>query len=184
MEPDFNPLVNPGNDLVNPGNDFLSRFMDTAPFVLNYLPWLIIALTIFGVVALWKIYQKAGRPGWECIVPVYSSYMLLKIVGKPTWWIILFFIPVVWIIPQILICLALAQVFGKGAGFAIGLIFLPFIFLPILAFDKSKYIGFGGVLAPVNTNPLVVPPLNPTVMPSANTPTNPPVNPPTANPGQ
>ncbi len=181
MEPDFNPLVNPGNDLVNPGNDFLSRFMDTAPFVLNYLPWLTIALTIFGVVAVWKIYQKAGHPGWESIVPFYNNYILLKIVGKPTWWLILFFIPVVMIIPHILICLALAQVFGKGVGFAIGLIFLPLIFYPILAFGKSQYIGLGVPLVPaMPTSPAVNAPINPVTMP----PTNPPVNPPTATPGQ
>lgn len=165
MEPDFNAI-----NLDSSGP--FSSFMDSAPFVLTYLPWVNLVVIILCIVAVWKIYQKAGRPGWECIVPVYNSYIMLKIIGKPTWWLILLFVPFVNIIFIFLICLEMATVFNKGMGFALGLFFLPPIFYLILAFDKSKYIGFAPLVASVNINPPVVPPLDP------------PMNPPTATPVQ
>jgi hypothetical protein len=75
-------------------------------------------------------------------------YVLLEIVGKPLWWLILFFIPVVNIVFLILTYLALAPRFGKSAGFAVGLILLPFVFFPIMGFDSSQYIPLGTAAAP------------------------------------
>jgi hypothetical protein len=95
------------------------------------------AIAILMIAALWKIYAKAGKPGWAAIVPIYNIIVLLEIVKKPTWWIILYLIPIVNIIVLFIIYIELAKAFGQGAGFGIGLIFLSYIFLPLLAFSKN-----------------------------------------------
>ncbi len=103
------------------------------------LVWLVIA--VLFIVVGWKIFVKAGEPGWAVIVPIYNLIVLLKIAGKPIWWIILYIIPLVNLIVAILVPIALAEKFGKGIGFAIGMILLPFIFYPILAFGDAQYQG-------------------------------------------
>ena len=100
-------------------------------------------IAILSIVAFWKLFTKAGKPGWAAIVPIYNLIVLLEIAGKPTWWIILMLIPFVNFIIAILVFIALAESFGKGAGFGIGLVFLGFIFLPILAFGSAQYRGAG-----------------------------------------
>lgn len=97
------------------------------------------AVLILVIVSLWKVYVKAGRQGWEAIIPIYNLYVLVVIAGKPGWWTILFFIPIVGFIIGIMVYHELSKRFGKGPGFTVGLIFLPFIFFPILAFDSSVY---------------------------------------------
>jgi hypothetical protein len=99
--------------------------------------WL--AFMLVMVVAAWKIYTKAGEPGWAAIIPIYNIVVMLKIVDKPIWWLILFLIPFVNIIAAILVTVALADKFGKGVGFAVGLIVLPIIFYPILGFGDARY---------------------------------------------
>ena len=86
-------------------------------------------------------FRKAGRPGWAAIIPIYNVYMLLKVVGRPGWWLILFFIPLVDIVVGILVFVDLAKSFGKSSGFAVGIIFLSFIFVPIRGFGDAKYVG-------------------------------------------
>ena len=93
---------------------------------------------------MWKIYTKAGKPGWAAIVPIYNYVVLLDIVGKPVWWIVLLFIPLVNFIVAIMVINLLSKSFGKGVGFTIGMIFLPFIFIPMLAFGDAQYVGPGG----------------------------------------
>jgi hypothetical protein len=182
-------------DVISLTTNFTGGNTAEQAYVLTYWGFVILS-TFLHVLSWWQIFHKAGQSGWKAIVPIYNYYIMLKIIGKPAWWLILLFIPLANIIFIFMICLETAKVFNKGMGFALGLFFLSPIFYLILAFGKSQYIGFGGALASVNTNPpvvpsvnsplnpVVMPPLNPTVMPSANTPTNPPVNPPTANPGQ
>lgn len=104
-------------------------------------PLLFLAIMIFVIVSLWKVFTKAGQPGWAIFIPIYNAYVMLKIAGKPGWWLILMFIPIVSIVVGIVVLVALAQNFGKGAGFAVGLLFLPFIFYPILAFGDAQYVG-------------------------------------------
>jgi hypothetical protein len=99
------------------------------------------ALAIFMIVAVWKVFSKAGEPGWAAIVPIYNVIVLLKIAGKPLWWIILFIIPVANLIVGILTALGLSKNFGKSDGFGIGLVFLPFVFYPILGFGSATYVG-------------------------------------------
>jgi hypothetical protein len=94
---------------------------------------------IFFIVVMWKIFVKAGMPGWASIIPIYNAYILLQIAGKPGWWLILLFIPLVNFIIMIVVVLGIAAHFGKGGGFALGMILLPIIFYPILAFGSAKY---------------------------------------------
>jgi hypothetical protein len=96
---------------------------------------------IFLIACMWKIYAKAGKPGWAAIVPIYNLVVLLEIIKKPIWWIVLLLIPIVNFIILIIIYIELAKAYGRGVGFGIGLIFLGFIFVPILAFNKDiKYV--------------------------------------------
>jgi hypothetical protein len=106
-----------------------------------------IVVVVFEIAALWKMFVKAGRPGWAAIIPIYNIYVLLKIVGRPGWWLILWIIPFVGIIIAIIVCIDTAKAFGKGGGFAVGLIFLGFIFIPILGFGPATYVGTGNKTA-------------------------------------
>lgn len=102
---------------------------------------LYLAVVIFIIAAYWQIYSKAGQPGWACLVPIYNWYVLLKIVGKPGWWILLYFIPIVNIVFLIWTINMLSKSFGKDEGFTIGLILLGIVFYPILGFGSARYIG-------------------------------------------
>jgi tryptophan-rich sensory protein len=104
-------------------------------------PLVFFALFVLMIISMWKIYTKAGKPGWTSIIPIYNMIVQLEIIGKPLWWIILLFIPFVNIIVAVMVAYEFAKVFGKGAGFTVGLIFLPFIFYPILAFGDATYKG-------------------------------------------
>jgi hypothetical protein len=100
-----------------------------------------LAVGILMIASMWVIFTKANEPGWAAIIPIYNIVVLLKITGKPVWWIVLFLIPFVSLIVAILIYISLAKSFGKGAGFGIGMIILPFVFFPMLAFGDAKYQG-------------------------------------------
>jgi Family of unknown function (DUF5684) len=100
-----------------------------------------VAVLVLMLAGLWKIFVKAGEPGWAAIIPIYNLVVMLKIVGRPTWWLVLFLIPFVNLIMMFVIAFDTAKVFGKGAGFALGMIFLSPIFYPILGFGSAKYQG-------------------------------------------
>ena len=114
--------------------------------VLGMMIWL--AVAVLMTAAMWKVFTKAGQPGWAAIIPLYNAYVFLKIAGKPGWWLILLLVPGLNVIFGIIALAAFAQNFGKGAGFIMGLIFLPVIFCPILAFSDARYIGAGAVVNP------------------------------------
>ena len=99
-----------------------------------------LAIVILIIASMWKIFTKAGKPGWAAIIPIYNLVVLLEIIKKPLWWIILLLIPIVNFIVIIIVYVELAKAFGKGVGFAIGLILLGIIFFPILGFGDSKYV--------------------------------------------
>ena len=101
--------------------------------------WL--AFVVFIIAAYWKIYEKAGQPGWAAIVPFYNIYVMLKFVGKPTWWLAMMFIPLVNIIYLIWMINMLSKSFGKDEGFTVGLLLLGIVFYPILGFGDAKYLG-------------------------------------------
>lgn len=111
------------------------------------------------VVVQWKIFVKAGKPGWASLIPIYSNVVLLQIVGKPDWWVILYLIPFANIVVSIIVALELAKSFGKSGVFGFfGLILFPIVGYPMLAFGDSQYKGPAGGTAP--TAP--APPLDPT----------------------
>ena len=107
-----------------------------------------IVVIVFEIAALWKVFVKAGQPGWAAIIPIYNLYILLKIIGRPGWWIFLFLLGIIpfigWIavvVLGIIIAIDLAKSFAKSSGFAVGLFLLNFIFIPILGFGESQYVG-------------------------------------------
>lgn len=109
---------------------------------------MMVIVPIYGVilivvsVANWKLFAKAGQPGWASIIPIYNLVIFLQIVGRPTWWIAaILFCPPVGLVFSVIMMVDLAKSFGKGGGFAAGLILLGFIFFPILAFGSSQYQG-------------------------------------------
>ena len=102
--------------------------------------WLfIIAVAVFEIAAMWKVFEKAGRPGWAAIVPIYNIVVLCQVAGKSGWWVLLFIIPIVNIIVAIILAFGVAKNFGKGGLFAIGLLLLGIIFYPILGFGDAEY---------------------------------------------
>jgi hypothetical protein len=100
---------------------------------------LVLVIAVIMIVANWKIYTKAGKPGWASIVPFYNMYVMYEIAGMNGWMFLLTFIPIVNIVIQIMLYLNLAKKFGKSTGFAIGLILLNPIFLLLLAFGNAEY---------------------------------------------
>lgn len=96
-------------------------------------------LIVVMVVTMWKIFTKAGKPGWAALIPIYNTVVLLNVVGRPVWWILLFFVPVVNIIVGIVVYYDLVKAFGKGVGYLLLLLFLPIIGFPMLAFGDAKY---------------------------------------------
>lgn len=103
-----------------------------------------IAIAVFYIIAMWKIYEKAKKPGWAAIIPIYSTIVLLEIVGKPWWWFLLMLIPGLGVIWLIWTTNLLSKSFGKDEGFTVGLVLLGIIFYPILAFGSATYQGPAG----------------------------------------
>lgn len=100
-----------------------------------------LAFAIFITVAMWKVFVKAGQPGWAAIIPIYNIYIMTKIGGKPGYWTLLCFIPILNLIILIWLYNMVSKSFGKDEGFTAGLVFLGFIFWPILGFGSAKYLG-------------------------------------------
>jgi hypothetical protein len=96
------------------------------------------AVFLFYIYVGWRIYTKADQPGWAALIPIYQHVVLLRIVGRPMWWLLLLYvIPVGWFV----IPFDLADSFGKGTGFGVGLLLLSPIFAPILALGDASYEG-------------------------------------------
>jgi Family of unknown function (DUF5684) len=125
-----------------------------APGPIFWICWL--AFVVLMIAALWKIFSKAGQPGWAAIIPIVNTYFVCKVAGRPGWWVIPMFIPFVNFIIAIILCIDIAKSFGKGVGFGIGLILLPVIFFPILGFGSAQYQG--GATPTMTSAPLPPPP--------------------------
>lgn len=95
---------------------------------------------ILIIASWWGMFEKAGKPGWGAIIPIYNLYLVLEVARKPAWWLLLYLIPIVSIVVHIAVCIAIAENFGKSGGFAAGLVLLSYVFFPILAFGSAKYI--------------------------------------------
>lgn len=100
-----------------------------------------LAVFVLVIAGMWKVFTKAGKPGWACIIPIYNVIVLLQIAKRPVWWFLLFLVPVVNFIIIIVVSIDIAKAFGKGAGFGLGLAFLGPIFYPILGFSDAAYTG-------------------------------------------
>ena len=171
--------------------------------MLAFIAILSLAVAIFGIIVMWKIFKKAGKEGWIAIIPLYNVYTLFEITWGNGWYCLLLLTAIIpaigWIasaVVTIITMIKLAKAFGKDTGFTVGLVLLSLIFLAILAFDKSTYLGVPtkdgnnitpagptpnqpdhqnvGV-APINPNP-VIPPQNniqsePTISNEINPPT-------------
>jgi hypothetical protein len=104
--------------------------------------WVIVLcliVAIIGIAGIWKVFVKAGQPGWACIIPIYNIYIMTKIGGKPGIWtllaLLLPFIFYIWILNMI------SKSFGKDEAYTVGLVFFGAIFWPILGFGNARYRG-------------------------------------------
>lgn len=106
---------------------------------------IMLAVAVFSIVAMWKVFKKAGKNGWEAIIPIYNLVVLFQISGidpkKLLWFLLPFIGQIIVFVYLIMAYIKLAKAFGKSSGFAAGLIFLNVIFMGILAFDDSVYSG-------------------------------------------
>lgn len=120
--------------------------------------WIIaMGMYVLQIIAMWKIFTKANKPGWASIVPVYNIYTLLQIAEVPTWYLLLLIIPVANIYATFKMYIELAHKFGKDTGFGIGLVLLNPVFILVLAFGNATYIdneniGYKGNMNGMNNN--------------------------------
>ena len=96
---------------------------------------------LISVVGMWRVYEKAGKPGWASLIPIYNYLVLVEIVGRPIWWFFLLFIPGVNAVIGVILLWDLNRSFGPSTGFFLGLVFLSAIFFPILGFGSARYLG-------------------------------------------
>lgn len=98
-----------------------------------------VLIALFYAVVAWRIFVKAGKPGLATLVPVHNLVVALEIAGRPLWWIFLTFVPLLNILVLVVLAFDFAARFGKGRLFGLGILFLGFVFLPVLAFGGSTY---------------------------------------------
>ncbi len=101
-----------------------------------------LAMLVVLIIGLWKVFVKAGQPGWACIIPIYNVYVLLQIAGRPAWWLILYLVPLANIVVGIIVAMDIAKAFGQSPVFGIVLLFLlAGVGYLILGFGSARYIG-------------------------------------------
>ncbi len=100
-----------------------------------------LAILIVAIAGMWKTFEKAGKPGWAAIIPIYNIYIMIEIVGKPSIWLLWCILPCVNIVFSIWLINLMSKSFGKEEGFTVGLVLLGFIFWPILGFGSARYLG-------------------------------------------
>jgi hypothetical protein len=117
------------------------------------LAWIIIiaviAVIVLMIVSTWKVFEKAGKPGWAAIIPIYSTIVMVQISKKPMWWAAILLLggvipvvgPIAALVGGVIINMAVAKSFGKSEGFGVGMALLGLIFWPMLAFSDAKYEG-------------------------------------------
>jgi uncharacterized membrane protein YhaH (DUF805 family) len=109
------------------------------PGLLGFLIRLVLFIAM--ICGMWKVFEKADKHGWAALIPIYNFIVLFQIIGRPWWWVLLLFIPLVNIVVYIIVKINLAKSYDKGVLFGLGLAFLPFIFYPILGFGNATYKG-------------------------------------------
>lgn len=105
-----------------------------------FLVMMVVAVVF--IIGYWKVFVKAGQPGWAVLIPIYNAYILLKIAGRPGWWLLLMLIPFVNIVIFLLVAIDIAKSFGQSAVFGVVLLFLlSGIGYLVLGFGKYQYVG-------------------------------------------
>lgn len=140
-------------------SDVASAFAGLAAFWIAF--WIIcMVFAVVQIVAMWKLFKKAGRPGWASIIPVYNYIVLIQVAEAPMWYLALVFL--VFPVGLLMTYIKVAEKFGKSAGFGVLTWFFPFVGLPILAFGKSQYLGMpvGQYQQPVYNQPMQQPMYN------------------------
>jgi hypothetical protein len=123
------------------------NFAETANSSANVLTVILIgaiqvALTVLLIIAAWKMFKKAHQAGWKVLIPIYNFIVLLKIAGRPWWWLILYFVPLLNLIILLIISLDIAKAFGRSKLFGIfGLFIFSAVGVLILGFGDAKYVG-------------------------------------------
>lgn len=134
---DFNSLDALGTGALDTNVvDFNSWF---GGFLYGTYSWFYWGVIIIHIAASWIVFTKANKPGWAVLIPIYNTIVFLNIVGRPWWWLFLFFIPIVNIVFVVLATNDLSRAFNRGPWFTAGLLFFPWIFMPVLAFGHDKY---------------------------------------------
>ena len=118
-------------------------FIIFVPFFLT-----IIITSLLTIIGQWKCFNKAGKPAWAALIPVYNSVILIEIADLPMWYLALFFIPFANIYASFKTYIEFAKKFGESTGFAVGMLFLPYIFWPILGSKQYKYIKSNSKFCP------------------------------------
>jgi hypothetical protein len=120
--------------------DYNYRF--DVPPALFFIPvFFSLLLAAFFVFCYWKLFTKAGRPGWAALIPIYNTLTQLEILGREWFWLLLMFIPGVNLVIAVVMMLDLAKVFGKDTAFGCLLILFPWVMIPVLALGDAKYLG-------------------------------------------
>lgn len=109
-------------------------------WIANVAQRLLYLLATVGVYGVWRVFTRAGKPGWAIFIPVYNQIVQCEIGRKPAWWVVLLFIPIVNLVVSIMIINGISKAFGKDEGFTAGLVLLPFVFYPLIGFGKDRYI--------------------------------------------
>lgn len=107
-----------------------------------------LVISILTLIGQWKAFVKAGKPGWAALIPIYNNIVMLEIAELPNWYLVLYFIPFANIYVQVITYLELVKKYGESTGFAIGLLFLPYVFWPMLGLGKTKYVGSNNKFCP------------------------------------
>jgi len=101
-----------------------------------------LAMAAVLIIGMWKVFVKAGQPGWACLIPIYNLYILMQIAGRPAWWLILYFVPLANVIVGVIVAMDVAKAFGQSPVFGIVLLFLlAGVGYLILGFGSARYIG-------------------------------------------
>lgn len=106
-----------------------------------FLMLVFLAVGIVGLVSMWKIFEKAGYAGWKALIPIYNMYCLFEMTWGNGWLFLLCLVPLVNIVVLVVTYVKLAQAFGQSGLFAVGLLLLSVVFMPILAFGAAEYQG-------------------------------------------
>ncbi len=117
--------------------------------ILTTYLFILFGVALIFIAAGWRLFSKAGQPGWAVLIPFYNLYLYTQIIRRPKWWILLYFLGAIPFLGalgvlflSVIDSIRLAKVFGRSTEFGVGLILLNIVFIAILAFGKSDYDAF------------------------------------------